>query len=29
MVCQKDLMTVGTEETFEKLFEGKIERKQK
>lgn len=29
MVCQKDLMTVGTEEAFEKLFEGKIERKQK
>ena len=29
MVCQKDLMTIGTEETFEKLFEGKIERKQK
>jgi hypothetical protein len=29
MVCQKDLMTVGTEESFEKLFEGKIERKQK
>ena len=29
MVCQKDLMTIGTEEVFEKLFEGKIERKQK
>ena len=29
MVCQKSLMTVGTEETFEKLFDGKIERKQK
>ncbi|MBO5510898.1 MAG: magnesium transporter [Clostridia bacterium] len=29
MVCQKDLMTIGTEEAFEKLFEGKIERKQK
>ena len=29
MVCQKDLMTVGTEESFEKLFEEKIERKQK
>ena len=29
MVCQKDLMTVGTEESFEKLFEAKIERKQK
>ena len=29
MVCQKNLMTIGTEETFEKLFEGKIERKGK
>lgn len=29
MVCQKSLMTVGTEESFEKLFEGKIERKGK
>jgi hypothetical protein len=29
MVCQKSLMTIGTEETFEKLFEGKIERKGK
>ncbi len=29
MVCQKNLMTVGTEETFEELFEGKIERRQK
>lgn len=29
MVCQKNLMTVGTEETFEELFEGKIERKGK
>ena len=29
MVCQKSLMTIGTEETFEKLFDGKIERKGK
>ena len=29
MVCQKNLMTIGTEETFEKLFDGKIERKGK
>lgn len=29
MVCQKSLMTVGTEEAFEELFDGKIERKQK
>ena len=29
MVCQKSLMTIGTEESFEKLFEGKIERKGK
>ena len=29
MVCQKSLMTIGTEETFEKLFEGKIEGKGK
>ena len=29
MVCQKNLMTVGTEETFEELFKGKIERKRK
>lgn len=29
MVCQKSLMTIGTEETFEKLFEGKIEGKRK
>ena len=29
MVCQKNLMTVGTEEAFEALFEGKIEREQK
>ena len=29
MVCQKSLMTVGTEETFEELFKGKIERKGK
>ncbi|MBQ3507619.1 MAG: hypothetical protein IJA91_03630 [Clostridia bacterium] len=29
MVCQKNLMTQGTEESFEALFEGKIERKQK
>ena len=29
MVCQKNLMTIGTEEIFEKLFEGKIERKGK
>ena len=27
MVCQKDLMTQGTAETFEALFEGKIERR--
>ena len=29
LVCQKSLMTIGTEEAFEKLFEGKIERKGK
>ena len=29
MVCQKDLMTIGTEETFEKLFDGKIAGKGK
>lgn len=29
MVCQKNLLTVGTEETFEELFEGKIERGEK
>ena len=29
MVCQKSLMTIGTEETFEKLFDGKIEGKGK
>ena len=29
MVCQKSLMTIGTEEAFEKLFEGKIEGKGK
>ncbi len=27
MVCQKDLMTIGTEETFEELFEGKLKRR--
>ena len=29
MVCQKSLMTIGTEEIFEKLFDGKIEGKGK
>ena len=29
MVCQKSLMSIGTEESFEKLFDGKIERKGK
>ena len=28
-VCQKDLLTIGTIEDFEKLFEGRIVRKQK
>lgn len=29
MVCQKDLMTRGTAETFEKLFEGKLVREER